>query len=254
MTVRDVVVAATVAGIAMGPCASPARAEENPYPSRREAAVKRCEAISAKEYQTGLFFNPDGYRSYYVRSQCFQDAAVLFRDRDLCDEVRRRWSLFSSSWGYSAANCRKLVATGLERDRRELVRKKAAYAAGPVRVVSLRVERNGNGRDIDLVPSFAPGLPGSYHLRVEVIDGAGIVIDSTGYYLRGNDNIRGFVRQSDLRALLPGYAPGRTYHLRATLVYDVGFGGQSGMWSDAFIERIFPASARTQVTEFDAVL
>lgn len=232
-----------------------AAAQGNPYASRREYAVRKCEATSRKEYQTGLLFNPDGYRSYYMRSACFQEAAVLYRDPKLCDDVRRRWSLFSSSWGYSEGNCRKLVAEGQARDSTELEQDKAAYLAGPVRLTGVRIERNGNGRDIDIIPSFAPGLAGSYRLRIEVIAGAGAVaIDSTAYHVSGNDNIRGFVRQSDLRARVPGYAPGRPYHLRATVVYDTGLGGQSGMWSDAFIGRIFPASRRTQVIEFDAVL
>ena len=32
---------------------------------------------------------------------------------------------------------------------------------------------------------------------------------------------------------------------RATVTLDVGFGGQSGYWSPAFIERVFPARERT---------
>jgi len=34
--------------------------------------------------------------------------------------------------------------------------------------------------------------------------------------------------------------------VRATLTLDVGFGGQSGYWSDAFIDSIFPARDRSQ--------
>src|SRR5215467_5660951 len=80
------------------------------YAELRSAAVARCQAIDPAEYQTGLFLNPDGYRSYYVRSECFQRAAAEFRDGTLCDEVKRRFALLSSSWGYSRAQCRKLVA------------------------------------------------------------------------------------------------------------------------------------------------
>jgi len=34
------------------------------YDELRSAAVKQCQAIDPAEYQSGLFFNPDGYRSY----------------------------------------------------------------------------------------------------------------------------------------------------------------------------------------------
>ena len=71
------------------------------YTELRMAALKQCQAIDPADYQSGLFFNPDGYRSYYVRSECFQKTAVQFRDEALCAEVRQRVSLLSSSWGYS---------------------------------------------------------------------------------------------------------------------------------------------------------
>src|SRR4026208_1150783 len=71
------------------------------YDTAKTAAVKTCDAIDANEYQTGLALNPDGYRSYYRPSQCFQTTAVQFRDRTLCDRVRQRRALLSSSGGYS---------------------------------------------------------------------------------------------------------------------------------------------------------
>src|SRR4029453_8074325 len=90
------------------------------YDELRSAAVKQCQAIDPAEYQSGLFFNPDGYRSYYVRSECFQRTAVQFRDEVLCAEVRQRVSLLSSSWGYSRTRCRELVAQGVAADRKTL--------------------------------------------------------------------------------------------------------------------------------------
>src|SRR6185295_1908727 len=90
------------------------------YDSARAAAVKTCEAINANEYQTGLAFNPDGYRSYYLRSECLQRTAVQFRDLTLCDRVRQRRALLSSSWGYSPGNCRTLVKQAVEADRAEI--------------------------------------------------------------------------------------------------------------------------------------
>ena len=52
----------------------------NNYDELKAAALQRCSAIDPAAYQTGLLFNPDGYRSYYLRSQCMQQAAVEFRD------------------------------------------------------------------------------------------------------------------------------------------------------------------------------
>jgi len=71
-------------------------------------------------YQSGLLFNPVGYRSYYLRSECFQRIAIEFRDQKLCDLVKPRHSLFSSSWGYSKAQCGKLVHEGLAADEKIL--------------------------------------------------------------------------------------------------------------------------------------
>jgi hypothetical protein len=61
------------------------------------AALKQCQAIDPADYQSGLFFNPDGYRSYYVRSEYFQKTAVQFRDDALCADVRERSSLLSDA-------------------------------------------------------------------------------------------------------------------------------------------------------------
>ncbi|HVR14951.1 MAG TPA: hypothetical protein VMS25_01230 [Candidatus Limnocylindrales bacterium] len=125
------------------------------YTELRMAALKQCQAIDPADYQSGLFFNPDGYRSYYVRSECFQKTAVQFRDEALCAEVRQRVSLLSSSWGYSRTRCRELVAQGVASDRKTLDEIKRLYIKGAVTLRDFRVERNGNGRDFDIIPSFA---------------------------------------------------------------------------------------------------
>jgi hypothetical protein len=222
----------------------------NPYDEQRAAALRECAAIPASEYQTGMALNPDGYRSMYKRSACLQRAAVLFRDRSVCDDVKRRWSLFSSSWGYSRGNCRKLVAEGALEDSVEIERRKSAYRAGPVRLVDIQMVRNGNGRDVDVIPTFSPGHASGYQLRLELLSGArAVAIDSTGYYLSGGDNIRGFIRSADIRARVPEFEVGRPQRIRATLILAVGFGGQSGMWSDAFIARRFPVAERSQALE-----
>src|SRR5579872_3395135 len=103
------------------------------YAALKTSALKKCEAINPSESQSGLLLNPDGYRSYYVQSYCFQQAAVQFRDLSTCDRVRRRLSLFSSSWGISTVQCRKLVSEGIQDDRAELDKEKQFYADRPVR-------------------------------------------------------------------------------------------------------------------------
>src|SRR5262245_25060379 len=97
-----------------------AQAAPPTYDTARAGALKACEAIDANQYQSGLAFNPDGYRSYYLRSQCLQQTAEQFRDLSLCDRVRQRRSLLSSSWGYSPGNCRTLVKHAVEADRKEI--------------------------------------------------------------------------------------------------------------------------------------
>src|SRR5262249_50100844 len=100
------------------------------YEELRARAVAACRAIDPAESQSGLLFNPDGYRSYYVRSECLQRAAVEFRDGSLCAEVKQRRAWFSSSWGVSRRRCRELVAEGAAADRAALEEARRRYAAG----------------------------------------------------------------------------------------------------------------------------
>ena len=220
------------------------------YEELRAAGVERCREIDPAEYQSGLFFNPDGHRSYYVRSECFQRVAVEFRDAELCREVKRRYSLFSSSWGYSRKRCRELVAEGLAADRARLGEIRERHRRDSVRILGFEIERNGNGRDFDVLPSFAGG-PGHGHLlRLEAVGvghgGEDALLHAAGYYVDGGSNLRIFVTQAEIRQQIPGFALGRPYTVRATLVFDVGFGGPPGYWSDAFVERVFPARERTR--------
>jgi hypothetical protein len=141
--------------VALGCLCDVATACAASYDELRSAAVAGCRAIDPGEYQTGLLFNPDGYRSYYVRAECFQRTAIQFRDDALCAEVRRRFSLLFSSWGYSRARCGELVAEGAAADRATLEGIKRRYVEGGVVLRDVRVERNGNGRDFDVIPSFA---------------------------------------------------------------------------------------------------
>ena len=223
------------------------------YEELLAASVERCRAIDPDEYQSGLFFNPDGYRSYYVRSECFQRVAVEFRDADLCGEVKRRYSLLSSSWGYSRKRCRELVAEGVAADRRALEETRVRHRVGAVRLRDFRVERNGNGRDFDVVPSFTGSEGHGHRFRLEAV-GAGpggkdALLHESGYYVDGGDSLRIFLQQAEIRQQIPDFALGRPYTVRATLVFDVGYGGSPGYWSDAFVESVFPLRERTQSVE-----
>jgi hypothetical protein len=220
------------------------------YVGARSTAVSTCEAIDPTESQSGLLLNPDGYRSYYVRSQCFQTAAVQFRDESLCAQVRQRRSLISSSWGYSPGQCRKLVAEGVAADRAALEEIKRLYARGAIQLQAVRIERNGNGRDFDIVPLISATYAHGYLLKFEILDvgeaGRPVSLHSSGYFVDAQSNLRIYVRQADIRERFPGFAVNRPYRVRATAVLDVGTGGPTGYWSEAFIERVFPVRERSQ--------
>jgi hypothetical protein len=223
-------------------------AASSDYATRRSTAKQQCEAINPGESQTGLAFNPDGYRSYYVQSECFQRAAVQFRDASLCDRVRRRWSILWSSWGVSSAQCQKLVSQGVAADRAEILQEKRRYEAGPPRLQTFRIERNGNGRDFDILPDFTSGYAHGYTLTFEIVGvrEQPILLHSDGYYLDASSRLRIFVRQSEIRARFPEFELSRPYKVRATVTLSIGNGGLAGYWSDEFLENNFPTGSRTQ--------
>lgn len=220
------------------------------YDRQRTSAIAKCEAIRPSDYQTGVLFNPAGYRSYYVRSVCFQETAVRFRDDSLCSQVRQRWSLFFSSWGYSSTRCRDLVRQGAAADVTTLEEMKRLYEAGGIVIRDFRIEPNGNGRDFDIIPSLAGTYSHRYRLTFEILDPDGsrppALLYADGQYLDANSNLRLYIRQSDLRQRLPNLAPGRSCRVRATVSLDIGTGGPSGYWSPAFLERVFAARERTR--------
>jgi len=222
------------------------------YDELKAAALKRCESIDRAAYQSGLAFNPEGYRSFYLRSECFQKAAIEFRAESLCSQVVERRSVFSSSWGYSNANCQKQVAAGIGADRKTLEEKRSGYLNGAIRLRDFRIERNGNGRDFDIIPSFIGTQPGSFTLAFEIITAKtapAVLLNSSGFYLDGNSNLRIYIRHDDIRQRLPQFSYDRYYTVRGSLIYDVGNGSQGGRWSDRFVERIFPVAERSQFIE-----
>ena len=164
--------------------------------------------------------------------------------------MRQRFSLLSSSWGYSRARCRELVTQGAATDRTTLEEIKRLYIKGAITLRNFRVERNGNGRDFDIIPFFAGGYAHGYVLRFEIVQTdtrkETALLHSAGYYVDGNSNLRVFLRQDEIRKRFPDFALDRPYTVRATLILDVGSGDQSGHWSDTFIERVFPIRERAQ--------
>jgi hypothetical protein len=230
----------------LGMSAAPA----SDYDELRAASVRTCDGIDPAASQSGLYFNPDGYRSYFVRSQCFQQAAVNFRDDTLCDKVKQRRSLLSSSWGYSASQCRTLVADGIAADRRSLEDLKRQYLKGAITLRDFRIERNGNGRDFDIIPAFGGENAAGYTLTFAIAQARGgpapILLHSSGYYLDGRANLRIFVRGDDIVRRVPGFAPGGRYSVQATLTLTVPTGTGDVRWTDAFIDRVFPARERSQ--------
>lgn len=239
---------AAIVGLLAGIWILPRTSAASDYAQRKAAETHRCEAISPSEAQSGLAFNPDGYRSYYVQSECFQKAAIQFRDGHLCDRVRRRWSVLWSSWGVSSGQCQKLVAQGVAEDRAQIEVERRKYSAGRPLLSGFQIKRNGNGRDFDILPDFTAGSGHGYTLTFEIIGvrTQPILLHSDGYYVDPTSRLNIFVRQSDIRARFPEFELNRAYKVRATVTLSIGNGGMAGYWSDEFLESVFPLRERSQ--------
>lgn len=227
------------------------------YDDQMARAFTECNSLNEDAYQTGLAFNPDGYRSYFERSQCFQTIAVRFRNDSYCALVKERSSIISSSWGYSEENCSKLVSQGKRADSKTLNRIKQAYQNDRVQLQYFIIEPNGNGRDYDIIPKFSDGYSHAYHLEFKILNTeniknktSGALLDSSGFHLGGADeNIRIYAPQEQILKNFPQFIKGSSYLVRATLTLNVGMGHQNGIWSDYFIEKIFPVKERSQLME-----
>jgi hypothetical protein len=223
------------------------------YETARIAAIKACEGINPRDSQSGLAMNPDGYRSYYAQAMCFQTTAVEFRDRALCARVRERRTLLFSSWGYSPGNCRTLVDHAVDADRQEIDGMKRQYQAGRMALTDFRIERNGNGRDYDVIPSFSGTEGHGYTIAVAILatGAAPIVVHTDGYFVDTRSQLRIYVRREDIAARFPAFAPGAIYRVRAVMTFSLPARGGSRFLSDAFLERVFPLRERTQTVERD---
>jgi hypothetical protein len=185
----------------------------------------------------------------FTRSACLQDAAVTFRDATVCTEVKERTSIFFSSWGYSPRRCVELVQQGEAADRRELETLRRQYDADGVAIGDFQIERNGNGRDYDIVPSFRGRLAHSYTLTFEVVSGANTVpIYSDSTFVDDTSRLRLYLPRADLVSRFPAFRDNTSYSVRAVMTLDVGSGSPSGYWRPAVIDQLFPVSARTSST------
>ena len=224
----------------------------NEYDAMRSAAVNKCYAIDPSAHQSGLFFNPDGYRSYYERSRCLQNAAEMFRDETLCHDVKRRWSLFSSSWGISRRRCKELAQQGLAKDVLAIESLKRTYAEEHVRLVDFSILRNGNDRDFDIVPIFDGRDSHAYTLIFDLVipNRAPVLLHSSGFHLTGSsDRIRIYVPRAEIRKHLPEFSEHERYRVRARLEYSIGSGHANARWSERFINDGFPLTDRSQSVE-----
>lgn len=131
--------------------------------------MARCAAIAPTRYQTGMIFNPDGMETHYERALCFQRLAAATRDRTLCRHVRERASWFFDGAGISPGACLRLVDRGIAEDRA-----RARTLREPQRLESVRVARNGNGKDFDIHLRTSGGSGIGLRLSLSVIDPAGL--------------------------------------------------------------------------------
>ena len=221
-------------------------AEADQLAERYATAVNKCKTINPDEYRSGLAFNPDGYKSYYVRSKCFQHAAIDFRAPVLCSEVSQRLAFFSSTWGYSERNCRKLVKEKQAKDRIYIEEDKAKVANKFVRLNDFTVAVNSSGRVFILSPTFTSGHGHSYRLNITLIDPQdnthSALIHSKGYHLDGKGKILIHLQSKEIRERFPKFTLNRPYTVEANLVLVTG----SASMNEKFINEVWPLEDRSQ--------
>jgi hypothetical protein len=219
------------------------------YDGHRAAAIRVCDAIDPARYESGLLFNPVGYRSFYAQSECVQQAAIRFRDDALCGHVRERRALFWSSWGISPSACRSRVSDGIAHDQAVLRELRGAYEQHGIRLRDFRIELDNNGRDYEALPIVTGDNGHRYDLRLDVRLAPGsapLTLHQNGYWMTGDSQLRVYLTRTVVRALLPDLAPARRYLVTMTMTLTLPQGDAGAEWSDGFVERIFPQHARTQ--------
>src|SRR5579872_6789022 len=59
-----------------------------PWGEKNQITEELCENIPENCAQSGLIFNPEGSRSYYLRSQCYLRLALKTKEEKFCEKVR----------------------------------------------------------------------------------------------------------------------------------------------------------------------
>jgi hypothetical protein len=124
-----------------------------------------CLGIPAGAYETGLLFNPAGYRTWFKRARCLQRLAVEWRDPELCSEVRQRRSLFFDGSAISEKACAEAVSSQLSEDRERIA---STRIVDFHRLGQVRFARPDPGANHLLLHIETHGRhAGTYHVRVE---------------------------------------------------------------------------------------
>ena len=219
------------------------------YDSRLSAALQRCEAVPAMESHSGLSFNPKGYRSYYGRSACYQRLAVDYRQPEFCKKVWQRFSVFSSSWGYSEENCLSLFEQAVVDDAESIAIIRDAYRRGPVQLTAAVLRKNGNRRDFDLLPTFSAGFSSSYLLTFYIVDNQGdkVQIAERGFYLgEAVPEISLYIKRNDIVSRLAGFDEQQEYEMLFDLRLMLPLGRGGAVWPPQWVDSFWPASERVQ--------
>jgi hypothetical protein len=77
--------------------------------SFRTYTPELCDRLPRRAYVSGLIFNPEDRQTFYVRSNCYFEAAVATRDTALCALVREKRHLLLDGSYYRAERCRLAV-------------------------------------------------------------------------------------------------------------------------------------------------
>ena len=98
-----------------------------------------------------------------------------------------------------------------------------------------------------IIPAFTGTYAHGYTLTFEILPDIRVptLLFTSGSYLDEKSNLRLYVTQTDITQRVPGFSLNRSYTVRGAVTLDVGFGGQAGYWSPAFIESVFPTRERS---------
>jgi len=220
------------------------------YQEQLERALSNCEKTPAFKSRSGLFFNPQGYQAYWERSACYQKLAIKFRQSSYCKKVFQRYTIFSSSSGYSRQNCKQQVAEEREKDEAYLLSLKNKFARGPAILVDLDIIKNGNSKDYDVIPLFTSGYKSSYEMTFSLIDqhATRYDIDKTSFVLgEEKPKIRWFIPRKIFDDAMPGFDDTDQYIVESWLTASVPVGRANVTWDPRWVESVWPRKERSML-------